>query len=552
MYSSGSDRRAMATSWWRRPEVKRTAAIAGVVLLVLVALRISPFSLSPHDASGLKIYIIASAALVALFWVRLPQHVRLVLLTVLAVTASLNYYRWGPRSLYEKVDVYDVIHYYLGAKYYPELGYEGLYPALILVDHDNGPKTGQLKRYRAQTAAGYEFRPVEDALERGRELRETRFTEERWRSFEHDSLVLSRDIGISNASWRKLLLDLGFNGSPFWAALARPLVELVPVESVKYLCLLDPVLIGTGLLALWYAYGGVTALWALIFVAAAYSMRWPVAGEALLRYFWLASLLWALALVKMGRPALAGVATGLAALARIFPIVWLFGLGVLALHRLARRPFDLRNMDRFALFVGAGFASCVLAAAIWVALDVGMGSFADHAVEMGLHVGRLASRHIGLAVTFIFEGGLLPRHITPEQKEAVHELQTITRTVGVAYLAILGFGMGRLTRDQAFALGFLPFFMLVLAHDYHGVARVTLVVYHVSRLENRWDRICLAWLLALEVFAGWALVAYSDHVAFRIGYLAWGTAIYAVMVAAPLCWGWLAKGAGAAKGEGYN
>ncbi|MCK5622229.1 MAG: hypothetical protein KAJ11_08065, partial [Alphaproteobacteria bacterium] len=134
MSGGEGDGNSLAKPRWRRIGARSAATVAGAILLVLAALWFSPFSIPPGEALGIKIFILAGAALLAALWSRLPRKARLALLVMLAVVSALNYYRWGPRSLYEKVDVYDVVHYYLGAKYFEELDYEGLYPALILAD----------------------------------------------------------------------------------------------------------------------------------------------------------------------------------------------------------------------------------------------------------------------------------------------------------------------------------------------------------------------------------------------------------------------------------
>lgn len=540
MSGGDNDNDSLAMPQWRRVGSRPVIAAAGAILVAAAALRFSPFSISPHEVQGIKVFVLAGAILLVALWNRLPHQARLALLVMLAVVAALNYYRWGPRSLYEKVDIYDVVHYYLGAKYFEELGYEGLYPALILADRENGPKSAELKRYRLQTNAGYVYRGIDDALERGRELRQTRFTPERWRSFERDSLVLLRDIGLSAASWRKVVSDRGFNGSPAWITFARPFVAFIPARSVKLIGLLDVILLASALFAVRHAYGGQIALWALIFLAASYSMRWPVAGEALFRYVWLASILWALALVKMGRPVVAGVTLAISSLMRIFPVVWLFGPLAQMLHQFDRRPYRLQNIDRHYWLMAVGFAGSIVVAVVLISLDIGVGSLFDHARDMRIHVQveQLVSRHIGLAKALVFDGGLEPKNLTAEARAAIGVLKPAAGFLALCLLIALALGIRTLPRDQAFALGFIPFFLLATAHDYYGVSRVTLIVYHASRMENLWDRGCLVLLLALEMFGCWAIVQYPDHVAFRIGYLAWGTMLYVLMVTGGLLRDW--------------
>lgn len=541
------DYEGAATPLWRRFSSDPARIAIAAVLTVLLALWFSPNSVSPRDALGIKIFILGGTILLILFWIRIPAPARVALLIALTVTASLNYYRWGPRALYERVDVYDVVHYYLGAKYFDELGYEGLYPALILADRENGPKTSKLSRYRQQTESGYEYRSIEEAVARGRELRRTKFSPERWQRFERDSLVLLRDIGLSATSWRKLVADRGFNGSPAWIALANPFVAVVPASAVKFLCLLDLALIVSALFAVGYAYGSQVALWAAIFLAASYSMRWPVVGEALFRYVWLASLLWALALVKLERPIAAGAAVTLSSLLRLFPAAWLFGPAAQALQQFDRRPLRLGNVDRFYWLMAAGIAGFSLAALLWISLDPGSRAVIEHARDMRIHVNvdQLVSRHIGFAKALVFEGGLEPKYMTDADRSAIANLKPLTGFLALLLLIGLALGVRTLSRDQAFALGFIPFFLLATAHDYHGVSRVLLIVYHASRLERGTDRLCLAWLLGLEMFACWATAQYPEHIAFRIGYLAWGTSFYVLLVIGTLLWDrWKQRAAG--------
>jgi hypothetical protein len=171
------------------------------------------------------------------------------LLLALTAVAGLNYARWGPDLPFHHTDAYDLLHYYVNAKYFDELGYYDLYPAAILADHSNGgPFFEEGDRYMDQDERGHQLRSIDTALARGRVAKE-RFTAERWAAFEHDVLTLQRTPGnLSSQLWRQMIQDHGYNGTPVWTLLARPFAELVPVEQVKLLCHLDTVLLAAALI----------------------------------------------------------------------------------------------------------------------------------------------------------------------------------------------------------------------------------------------------------------------------------------------------------------
>ncbi|MDP6934558.1 MAG: hypothetical protein QGG40_16665, partial [Myxococcota bacterium] len=188
-------------------------------------------------SEGIKIWLCLGGVGLLAAWKWLPAHWARRVLLLLVIVGGLNYARWGPRLALEQVDTYDLVHYYLNASYFDELGYYDLYPAAILADHENGgPFFDEGRRYMAQDEEGHFFAPISHALDRGRQVRETHFTPERWDAFEHDLLVLQREIpGMNDKLWRQMIQDHGFNGTPVWTLIAKPIAWLVPVEGVKFL-----------------------------------------------------------------------------------------------------------------------------------------------------------------------------------------------------------------------------------------------------------------------------------------------------------------------------
>lgn len=508
-----------------------------------------PYDVGRTFTEEVKVGIAMAAMLLALFWprsrARAVRGPAIAMLGLLTVFSAYNYARWGPRALTVRIDTYDVIHYYLNAKYFDELGYLDLYPAMLLADAENdGPFfEGQGTRYLAQTEAGHVIDTVTNGIARGREVRDARFTPERWAQFSHDALYLQRTRGcmetdrkgnckaeLSNALWRQLILDHGFNGTTAWTWVARPFAQIVPVEWVKLLGWLDILVLGVAIGAVAWAYGRVAALWITLFLLTTYSTRWPYLTWVFLRYDWVAALLLAMAFLKKGRPFLAGLAAGTTAVFRIFPVVWMwgpFGKGVVGLVRgVVSRPL---------LIFAGGFVVAALVLQGGATLRFGSHHVTTHVSNMLDHNDpqQLSSRRIGLALALAtdpFSGTEQPTHISKAMKNVIEDQQPVRYALAALGLFVLAWVVRNRRDDETYAYGFLPFYWITTASYYYYVARVTLVLAHAADLDRSWrHRVGLATLFGMEVFSNWSSTTMGKHRMVLIGTLAWMIAVYGVV-----------------------
>lgn len=486
-------------------------------------------------SEAFKVWLALGGVGLAVAWRWLPLKAARTLLVLLTVVAGLNYARWGPKLALEKVDTYDLLHYYLNAKYFDELGYYDLYPALILADHQaNGPYYDEGNKYLAQDERGHAVRSIDHAISRGEVVRAEKFTDESWAAFKHDATYLQRSIkGLNDELWRQLIQDHGFNGTTVWTLVARPFALLVPVEQVKWLCHIDVLLLAGGLGMVAWAYGGATALWGALFLFLSYSGRWPTYSWAFLRYDWLAGLLAGMALLKKGRPFLAGVVTAYAATLRLFPAMWMYGPGAKGLFGLLEKKV---HKPLLVLLGGFLVGAAVLQGAAIVAFGVEPAKV--HLENMTDHnsAEQLSSRRIGLALALPYKGDLLPKNISKEIKRTVDEQKPLRFAIAGVVMLVLGFGLRRARDDESFAFGFLPFFLLTTASYYYYIARITLIVLHASDLKKPKHVFGLAWLVGLELFSNWAETRYEGHRVFLVGSLAWGLTVYSVVMAAWYAW----------------
>ena len=503
-------------------------------MAVLRGLHPQIMDISRAASEGYKIWILSGGMGLVILWRLFPQKVALRLLVLLTLVASLNYLRWGPKMATVTIDAYDLTHYYLNAKYFDELGYYDLYPACILADHDNGgPHFQEGHQYMAQNAAGHGMRPIDHALTRGEEVRE-RFSPERWGQFEHDLLYLQRESGaFTDKLWRQMIQDHGYNGTPAWTVVAKPLTQLVPVEAIKILGYADVALLGTGIGMVYWAFGTQAALWTWFFLMVSYSTRWPTITWAYLRYDYLVAMLAGMSLIKKGHYLWAGIATGWATAMRFFPLMWLYGPGMKGLIGLARRQI---NRKLVLLAAGTLLGVGVLQGLAVVAL--GPEPVTTHFENMLDHNSsqQLSSRRIGLALALpfnpqeILEPRTPPKYIEPERKETVEAQKPLRFAIAGLVMLLLGWALRNAKDEEAYAFGFVPFFLLTTASYYYYVTRVTLALMHAADLTKTRNQAGLAWLLGLELFTNWSETAHSGHRVYLIGTLAWGIFGYVVLM----------------------
>lgn len=416
---------------------------------------------------------------------------------------------------------------YLNAKYADELGTLDLYPCVILADHENDgpwfPNEGD--RYLAQREddARHVVRSIAHALDRGRTVRDTRFTPERWAAFSHDLLVLQREARprMSAAMWRELIRDHGYNGTPVWTTIAAPLAAAVPVEAVKLLGGLDVALIVAATALVAWAYGRDVAGWALFWMTVTFSMRWPVVSWVFLRYDHLFALVAALCLLRRGRPGLAGVFAGTAAALRVFPTVWCWGMAVKAPDR---------RVWRFI----AGFVLAVVLLQGTALARWGVDETVTYSRNMldQQTPAQLPTRSAGLAIGLTWDGAREPLELDPARRAAIGDQGPVRLGLAAVWLVAVGWAVRRRPDDEAFGYGFLPFFLLTTAEYYYYATRLTLVVVHAADLDRPRNRAGLAVLLLIEVCSTWARARWPASSSLLVGSLSWGLLAYTLGIGA--------------------
>lgn len=361
---------------------ERAAAVALALLLsVLAASNLAGSGWDPEAVSAL----LALLAL-GILGARAARPPRTALLALLFAAAAWNAFV-NARVEYRPIHFHDAGHYYLGSRYFDELGYVHLYDAVLLVLSEADPPRELPEQVR--DLASHRLIGTEEILAEGR-LAVSDFESERWQSFRADARMILDGLGDGLETF---LLDHGYNPTPVWTAIFGPLAQAVPAGSVTglfLLTLIDPLLLlGCGALIAW-ARGPRDALIAGTYLLLVFGTLRFV-GAAYGRYLWLFLLVAGFCRLAKQRHALAGALLAGAAALRIFPALFLAPL-LLKIARRARRGRPIPARYR-SLLAGAALAG--LAAGSVSILLLGRDAWTAFFANMGTYLGVDPSNAIG-------------------------------------------------------------------------------------------------------------------------------------------------------------
>ncbi|MBN2804690.1 MAG: hypothetical protein JXR91_16465 [Deltaproteobacteria bacterium] len=432
----------------------------------------------------------------------------LALLIFLGAAGTVNYASYSHMTNGTHIDEYDLMHYYVTPKYFSELGYFNLLPAILAADEEMGRHCKRTTtHYLAQTENDYAITPISFALSQ-RDAVKSKFTPEKWKEFVHDVKYLQRDVKPMGCSlWRQLLLDHGFNGTPVWVLVARPLTKLISIENVRILTHLDLLWLVIALLSVNWAFGSRTAAIALLFMTLSYSFRWPTVGWSLLRYDWISSIIIGLSLLKKKKHTASGAFFAYAALMRYFPAIWMVGIVAKGIHELVtRKEIPVKKIWRrispkyYKMALGF-FALSTLLLSISFAVD-GVDTHKQSLENMNAHVQphNLSSRRMGFILAPVYRGESDMKWISEEKKQMVEKIETPVRVFAIAVIIILGLFMTSLKDWEAVGLGFIPFFLLTTSSYYYYVVLLSGVVIHAKGFLKPWHLFGLISMFLIQLY----------------------------------------------------
>lgn len=473
------------SAWWQAAQASlrangKGALLAGALAAVLVSLGVlaaGPEILSgPHREVGRGVCAgLGAVVWVGAFWLERRRGRHLAVFTPLLVGLALAAVTFESAGFLRATlagrgeQGWSLYHYYMGSKYYPELGYGELYAAHLAADDADGRRDYGFVR-KGRSMATYAETP-RARLVKGFDRRAT-FSDARWAEFRRD-LHLLRPL-LRPEKWQGALTDLGYHPSPVWTIVGTPIANAVTVRGRGWWWLVnsDLPLHALALVAMLWAFGPRTTAAAVLWVAATPLNSGNFVG-AFLRHDWLHSSLIAVALWHRGHHGSAGVALSWGAMTRIFPGLLAVPILVRALWALARGGPSAVAPAHRAFLLALTIACAVLFGAShltgrglgtwpeWLSIITKHGELHPATSSRRVGLGRLALHAPSAQDAFASVPGR-----TPAEKVA----RTVwpRRAVQLGGLALLLLALVRRRDLDAMILMTFAIFLLVTLSRYHG------------------------------------------------------------------------------------
>ncbi len=396
--------------------------------------------------------------------------------------AATAFCAFGPRGLASgEIHTWNWYHFYLGSKYFPELGYSGLYEQTLAAQiEDGGPLAGvdsirDLKTYQ-----------VVEVNQSGMH-RSGSFSEQRWREFKSDVASLAPRLSLQ--TWKRVLRDRGYNMTPTWDVIFGSLAQVVDLRSETNLQLVQWIDAGcliAILLLVGRAFGWLTAA---VFAAAFLAFP-PTAGRLLggmVKYEWFFAFALVPVLLKREQPLAAGVALGTAACLRVFPAVFVSGFVVKTAVSLCRR----NGLPSAEIRVIAGFALALsIGVLIGIARPGGVQRWVDFArnITVHNHEMEIGDGRLGLAHLFTHDPTSAEAETLADRRANLEGRRWLERGLACSLLGLMLVGM-IISRDEVllFVLASVGFFAMTVASHYYWCILSCWVLVG-GRIKPPWKR----------------------------------------------------------------
>ncbi|MEM6793319.1 MAG: hypothetical protein AAF725_05025 [Acidobacteriota bacterium] len=476
--SEFADLRIPGLDFGKRRIARRILATCAL-LLVAAAFYFPVPGFPAEERAEIEVKIFLVLAALALMLVRELEAPRPIgkagaALSMAAALAAGAYLNFGAFHGRVAVHYWEHFHYALGAKYFPELGYDGLYSASLEAQLAVAPRQ-RLQPYIRDLRTNEVVRSGAPATLEHRHEVVSRFSQKRWDAFVRDHRHF---LEVNNLDYlASIRRDHGFNPPPSWTFVARLFARwpALDAQALKALALLDGFLLLILFAFLLRTFGSRVACLSAVLFGLNYAGRYYWVGGAFLREDWLVAVGVALCMLEKGRYRWAGALLGYATAVRIFPVLFLFGPGIVALRALLRR-----ERPRWILDLAVGFALALAVAALAGSLTGrGPGAWSEFAQSITLHRETWLTNNVGLENVVLydaatFEGRLVSRS-QPEpwldwkahMSQRKEQKAALLASVKIALLLFLAAAAWRLDLARAGALGIGAVFTLVLTTCYY-------------------------------------------------------------------------------------
>ena len=375
-------------------------------------------SLTPPTIPGYQVVLALKAAcaclgslvLLWIWWAERQGHrrhwTRDAALAAVAVASAAGWWNFGQFHFAGGyVHYHEFFHYFLGSKYFNELGYTGLYECVAVAELEAGRGDEVAGRWTRDLLTN-ELQHGSPALADPDRCLSRFASPDRWQQFKNDAWWFHDHL--DPIKWREILGDHGYNATPVWTAEGLLLAGDAPASfaHIWRLALIDPLLLLITFALIWWAFGWRVLAVAVLWWGTNYPSRYTYIGGAFLRQDWLLLSTAALCFAKRGWMAASGFSLTWAALLRVFPGFMAIGLLLQAITAMWKRK-SLRVLVEYRRFAIGCCAALALLVPSSIAIvrgpEGGVRAWHAFAQNSRKHLATPLTNNIGLPMLLSFE-----------------------------------------------------------------------------------------------------------------------------------------------------
>ncbi len=277
---------------------------------------------------------------------------------------------------YDYIRPWNGFHYYLGAKYFKELGYFDLYNCALEADKEGNNVWNEVAQVR-----NLDDYQLIDRLQLP-DCPRSKFSNQRWWEFKQDVRFWQQLAGAEGDFWQGVFEDKGYNPSLVWTLIGGSLANRVSLDDevmIKWWVLSDLIWVVAGLVLVGRAYGWRSGCLAVIFMVSYFGTYDRLVGN-FGQYWWLGAVLFSLYFGKINKFLISGVFLGIAAGLRVFPAVllipWMIRWLVMTKTK-DRADKKFRRTTVFILSTGLTVAGLVVVSGWTGGIDAWQQFYAD-------------------------------------------------------------------------------------------------------------------------------------------------------------------------------
>jgi hypothetical protein len=286
--------------------------------------------------------------------------------------------------------IWEHYHYYMGAKYGPELRYSRLYECTATADMQDGLRSRVVKRNMRDLAHTNELGST-DAIVADPTRCTKHFTPARWVEFRSDIRFFRNRF--SKERWDESQGDHGYNGTPVWGILGKVLTDYggdLTWDKIRHIAWIDSALLVLMWVAVLISFGWRSTCVALLYWGHNFPARFYWNGGSMLRYDWLFWIVIGICCLRKKWHFAGGAALTYATLLRVFPGFIVVALILKALARMIR----LRR-----LVISRGHMRFAMGALLMLAVAIPASSWATGGLDAWGEFAQNSKKHLATALT---------------------------------------------------------------------------------------------------------------------------------------------------------